>query len=478
MDIITKLKRKFSFLPFTAKISLIASFVTGCIALVYFSFFVYSSYIESEKALSTRGQLIADMHSKILSVALWDYDYTQISRAIRALAEDPDFEGAAVFDENGEMITKFGNFVEMENDLFIVRDIMHHGEESNKIGELKVLISREAVIANFKKKVLVSGFAFVIVISFTILTIINSMRFVTSPLQKISNSMKDYAMGNKDAEAVSITSDDELGDLAKSYSFMRFELDKLQQHMEEEVRDRTKKLNEARKKAEGASQTKSEFLANMSHEIRTPMNGIIGTAKLLEKSKLDKDQAELLSIISSSADSLLYIINDILDLSKMEAGKLSLEKIVFSPEDIFSDVEKMFQIQTSEKDIYLNLDLDKSVKGFAMGDPNRVKQIIINLASNAIKFTDKGGVTISASMKDDKLEVEVKDTGSGIPQEKVDLIFEKFSQADSSVTRKFGGTGLGLAICTELVRMMNGKMSVTSEEGKGSNFGFSVMLGA
>ncbi len=295
-----------------------------------------------------------------------------------------------------------------------------------------------------------------------------------SELEAIKRSLDRERKARKQAEAI-------IEQKSLEIYLANQELKKLNESLEKRIQKRTKELNIALEAAENSTKSKSLFLSNMSHEIRTPLNGIIGISELMLRETGESHIREMLQTVKYSADNLLGIINDILDFSKIEAGKITIENIEFSVKNLLENLKGVLNPKIQEKKLQLNLVVSDSVPEILIGDRVKLYQILMNLLGNAIKFTDKGFVSIETDFdktgkNTGNLKVKVSDSGIGIPPDKINSVFDSFTQSNTSITRKFGGTGLGLAITKRLIELQQGSIKVESEENQGTVFEFILPL--
>ena len=472
------------------RFSMLVAFAVIFAVCLVTAIFVYndvtSGFANRKHALEATGYVFA----AALADHVESQDAQESLRVLRSISRLPEITYAAVTGRNGRAIATLGSAVFLQTNNLkagigileamrsgtypVAVDIIKAGE---RVGQV-VLI---ADVSDLKRQLFDALLTSLIValgaigISFAVAHRLQS--HITGPILSLTAAIQDIRATKRYQGSVIHKADGETGLLVDSFNAMIGEirsrdeaLERHRQNLESTVQLRTHELRLARDAAEGANEAKSSFLATMSHEIRTPLNGLMVMAELLAGAGLDQRLQRYAEVIVKSGRSLLTIINDILDLSKIEAGKLQLETIPVNPAGIADDVTSLFWEKASSQGLDLATRLAPGMPRAVLADPVRLNQILSNLVNNALKFTERGQVLITLQYEAGHLVMAVSDSGIGIPQKKLNVLFQAFSQADQSITRKFGGTGLGLAICKRLVEAMGGTIGVKSELGRGSTF--------
>ncbi len=503
----------FDKLGIKGRILLLSLLPTSLLALVLGSYFTYTQLAQMQHQLDDRGQLLAEHLAPLSARPLAAGDRELLERLATRSLEQSDVRAISLLDAEGRPLAHAGprmrgeppaaqpGLLSQARSLSATRFRLpvygHHrqlggqapqNEDDNLLGWIEVELSHQNTLLQSYRSLLASLLLTLTTLGLSALLGLRLSRSINQPLAQISQGVAQIRDGQLHTRLPSLDSR-ELNELAAGINRMAEALesahDELQQSVEQATEDlrstlenievQNIELNLARKEAVEANRMKSEFLANMSHEIRTPLNGILGFTNLLRKSGLDSRQQDHLATIEKSADNLLAIINEILDFSKIEAGKLLLEQVPFNLRDLIQDVLTILAPAAHEKRLELVSLIYRDTPQALVGDPLRLKQVITNLVSNAIKFTRSGSIVVRAMLEEDlgdraHLRISVQDSGVGLSEAEQRSLFQPFNQVDNSSSRQAGGTGLGLVISKRLIEQMGGEIGVTSESGHGAEF--------
>jgi signal transduction histidine kinase/ActR/RegA family two-component response regulator len=489
-----------------SKIALVIAVSLGVGLLLSFLTFAVREIDQRRQAKTTELFAMADVVAFNASAVIEFRDVTGARRLLSSFAEHKDVLAVRLIGITSDFRYRYDG-ADLSHMAGIAQGDMPHREratygdwssvtvavpirsDNEVVGTVSISASLDevwrAIFWNLTLSLLALTISFVIAFAIArhlLASILAALGSLTDTAQYVAES-KDYTRHAR------IYSDDEIGRLGKAFNTMLSEIAERDRqladqrdHLEDTVQERTMALSLAKEAAETASRAKSTFLSNMSHELRTPMNAIIGMTYILRRNNPDAGQMASLGKIDNAATHLLQLLNDILDLSKIDADRMTLEKTAFTIDTVTDEVRSLLAPRAESAHLRFVLDIDSRLNGvLLLGDPLRLQQILLNLAGNAIKFTERGEVRVVARIAENSedsvlLELSVWDTGIGITPEAVARIFRPFEQADGSTTRKYGGTGLGLPICQRLVRLMGGEIEVVSTPGSGSVFTFSIRL--
>jgi two-component system, sensor histidine kinase and response regulator len=481
--------------PIRAKLMLLAS-VAGIVALaISGGINAYTQYHTGSNALTHRLKMHADMAALNGAAALAFNDTEAAGKVLDALRVDAAVTGASFLHKDGTQLAAWGTAADAHADAHADVQVRADVMLGESIGVVRIEATSKELRAQLWHDAAVFLGVLVGALGVALLTASMFQRVISDPILELDRAATVVSRTRDFSVRVRAAGHDEVGRLVKSFNEMLAELETLahqasehRTELENKVASRTAELGTALKSAQAAASAKSEFLANMSHEIRTPMNGVLGMLELLQSESLDADARSMLETAHHSAEALLVLINDVLDYSKLDAGKLVLEHVDVELRPLAEEVATLFSHQASAKGVEISCAIHNNVPAVLSGDPLRLRQIMANLIGNAVKFTERGEVLLGIRMREQPatppgaaagaamIQILVQDTGIGMSASAREQLFQVFTQADASTTRKYGGTGLGLAITKSLIDAMGGTVKVTSEPGRGSIFSVFVPL--
>ncbi len=450
------------------------------LTLLLTGFFTHSRLQDLRQEIDHTGQLMANQLAPAAVHGVTNGDTQALENLLRATLQAPNVRFLEVRDQSENILV----YVEQPRaDTTSSVDVFHApirraGETSaTYLGRVVVGMSDETFTSRQQAILLKATMLALVALLLTFFLARQLARRLARPLSAMGRTLEAIKAGDY-RPSLEETDSGELGDLARHINSLAVELERSGR----EQREAMQQLIQTREEAEQASRAKSDFLAMMSHELRTPMNGVLGMLQLLETTEMTQEQAEYAALATESTEHLLKVINDILDFSRIERGALELERIPFSLQDLLLGSIQVFQHSAQQRGLYLRLESQPGLEDFEVrGDPTRIRQILVNLLGNALKFTEDGGIRIETRWQPLDNEVlwftcAVRDSGIGIAPERLEHMFDAFQQADTSISRRYGGTGLGLSIARTLAERMGGTLHASSEEGVGSVFTLEIPL--
>ncbi len=501
-------------LPIKKKLRYAMLLTAYAVLLVTLSVQTVSEYVHSRSLLVSKLETLVEVISANVQAALLFDDSSSAEELLNGFANTDEIEAAYLLNQDGAKVAAYYRG-KKQPWAFTLEEL---NQPVTLFSKAKLHLYRPIVLdnqfigsiylqSNLRELYLhLSNILFLALIAALISVVLAAVlsarlqRLLARPITELADTISDITRRQRYDRQVQKFDNDEIGQLYDCFNEMLAQIkerdDRLQQHSDQleitvasrthelkvanrDLKENLSELHEAKEAALTAAKAKSAFLANMSHEIRTPMNGVLGMLEMIKDTSLSKTQGDLLRTAYASADSLLAIINDILDFSKIEAGKMTIEHIEISVQNVVSDICTLLGGTAREKGLTLSCDIDPDLPGVLIGDPVRLRQVLTNLIGNAVKFTETGEVRVKVNLlrcvgNSAQVEFSVEDTGIGISRTVLPQLFDEFTQADGSTTRKFGGTGLGLTISRQLVELMGGNINVVSTEGQGSTFSFTL----
>lgn len=458
--------------------SLITASLSSIFLLLIAIFFMAIFFSIQKQRNDVRNDLLTDTRyvthitSQALGLPLWNLDAKQVQQQLEALRDNVNFCGARVKDVQGNVFASYQFPTALTSDQEIQGGAIRFKNpvvegEPGVIGLLEVCVSYAQLDAMQRILVLQQLGFFTLISVAVLLSCYFSLQIMARPLKNIGAAMSRLAQTMEPISDPRLLQANEIGALSTSFNMMAADLSRSY-----------RELSAAKEHAERADRAKSDFLSNMTHELRTPLNSIIGMTSLLLEQRLDAQQREMLDVVSQASHLLLETVNDILDISRIEAGEIKIDQTEFDVGAVIRRIVNTTEPLAQRKGLSLDCEIQHNFP-YLVGDPLRLGQIVTNLVSNAVKYTDEGRIQVRVTFREMgegrvELQCQVKDSGIGIPKERLDDIFAKFTQLDIANSRRYGGSGLGLAITRQLIELMSGKIGVESTPGKGSNFWFNI----